>query len=112
MAREAASRPGDGNAFTRFFDRVDSALEPIFGAPLATGGLEQEDAAELRTRPCPVCGHAIFEHTFDDLSGNIVMTCPTSERLPERATTGPLNELGMPAHGRRLERYEQRASAG
>ncbi|MCM3656852.1 hypothetical protein M3147_06250 [Agromyces mediolanus] len=112
MARDAASRPGDGNAFTRFFDRVDSALEPIFGAPLATGGLEQEDAAELRTRPCPVCGHAIFEHTFDDLSGNIVMTCPTSERLPERATTGPLNELGMPAHGRRLERYEQRASAG
>ena len=112
MARDAASRPGDGNAFTRFFDRVDSALEPIFGAPPSVSDVDQTDAAELRTRPCPVCGHAIFEHTFDDLSGNIVMTCPTTERLPERATTGPLNELGMPAHGRRLERYEQRASAG
>ncbi len=111
MARDAASRPDDGNAFTRFFDRVDHALEPIFGAPPLTEGSAQEDPAELQARPCPVCGHAIFEHRFDDASGNIVMTCPTSETLPERSTVGPLNELGMPAHGRRLERYEERAVA-
>ncbi|MFK4729331.1 hypothetical protein ROT00_06570 [Agromyces mediolanus] len=111
MARETASRPVDGNAFTRFFDRVDSALEPIFGAPPMTGGVEQADAAELRARPCPVCGHAVFEHSFEDISGNIVMTCPTTDRLPERSTSGPLNELGMPAQGRRLDRYEQRSAA-
>jgi len=108
MARDAASRPDDGNAFTRFFDRVDNALEPIFGAPPITEGTEQADERELQERPCPVCGHPIFEHMFDDANGNIVMTCPTDERLPERSTAGPLNELGMPATGRRLERYEER----
>lgn len=111
MARDAASRPDDGNAFTRFFDRVDQALEPIFGAPPITEGTDQADPAELQARPCPVCGHAIFEHTFDDAAGNIVMTCPTSDRLPERRVDGPLNELGMPAHGRRREKYEQRVGA-
>lgn len=83
---------------------MDHALEPIFGAPPFTEGVEQDDPAELQARPCPVCGHAIAEHRFDDTNGNIVMTCPTDERLPERATNAPLNELGMPVSGRRAER--------
>ncbi|MFF2274122.1 hypothetical protein ACFVTX_17745 [Agromyces sp. NPDC058136] len=112
MARDAASRPDDGNAFTRFFDRVDHALEPIFGAPPITEGIEQDDPAELQARPCPVCGRAIFEHHFDDAAGNIVMTCPTDERLPERATNVPLNELGMPLSGRRAERAAAQTSSG
>jgi hypothetical protein len=37
-----------------------------------------------------------------------VLQCPTDERLPEREVGGPLNELGMPAAGRRLERFEER----
>ncbi|MBT2500058.1 hypothetical protein J7E25_13260 [Agromyces sp. ISL-38] len=53
----------------------------------------------------------MFEHSFDHSTPNTVMMCPTDERIPERDTARPLNELGMPATGRRLERYEERGEA-
>ena len=39
---------------------------------------------------------------------NTVLVCPTDERLPEHDVSGPHNELGMPATGRRLEKFEER----
>jgi hypothetical protein len=50
----------------------------------------------------------MFEHRFAEHSGNVILICPTSERLPEHDVEGPYNELGMPAEGRRLERYRER----
>lgn len=107
MARDEASRRTDGNAFTHFFDRVDRALTPVFEpAPGPTG--EGPPEAPDDDAPCPVCGRPMFEHRFAEHSGNVILICPTSERLPEHDVEGPYNELGMPAEGRRLERYRER----
>jgi hypothetical protein len=108
MAREEASPP-EGNTFTRFFDRVDRALLPVFGPPPLSEG-EDEDTTPLDQRACPICGHPMFEHVVDHSTPNTVLICPTDERLPERDVAGPYNELGMPATGRRREKYEQRTS--
>lgn len=108
MTRDAADRSGNGNAFSRFFVRVDNALEPIFGAPPIVDDSQPVDEQELRSRPCPVCGRPISEHAFEEANGNVIMECPTDERLPEPLATGPLNEFGMPATGRRLEKFEER----
>ncbi|KRC62637.1 hypothetical protein ASE14_02065 [Agromyces sp. Root81] len=105
MARDTASRE-DGNAFTHFFDRIDRALLPVFGPPPLTaddGVLEPNDG-----KACPICGHPMFEHVIDHSSSNTVLVCPTDERLPEHEVEGPYNELGMPATGRRLEKYAER----
>ena len=51
----------------------------------------------------------MFEHVIDHSTSNTVLICPTDERLPEHDVTGPYNELGMPASGRRLEKYERSA---
>jgi hypothetical protein len=107
MARDGASRPSDGNAFTHFFDRVDRALTPVFESPEAPSG-EGPPQPPSQEAPCPVCGHPMFEHQFAEHSGNVILICPTSERLPEHDVAGPYNELGMPAEGRRLERYRER----
>ena len=110
MTRDAAGRSGDWNAFTRFFVRVDSALEPIFGSSPMIDDSPPADPEELRSRPCPVCGRPIYEHAFEESNGNVIMECPTDERLPEPTPNGPLNEFGMPATGRRLEKFEERAA--
>jgi hypothetical protein len=109
MAREEASPP-EGNTFTRFFDRVDRALLPAFGPPPAVQD-HDEDTTPLDERACPICGHPMFEHVVDHSTPNTVLICPTEERLPEHEPAmGPLNELGMPATGRRREKFEQRSS--
>lgn len=110
MARDAAGRSGDGNAFTRFFVRVDNALEPILGSSPMIDDSPPADEQELRSRPCPVCGRPLYEHAFEEANGNVIMECPTDERLPEPLANGPLNEFGMPATGRRLEKFEERAA--
>jgi len=54
----------------------------------------------------------MFEHRFaDEPGGNVILICPTDERLPEHEVEGPYNELGMPASGRRLERYREQMRA-
>lgn len=108
MTRDAAARSGDGNAFSRFFVRVDNALEPIFTTTPLVDDSPPVDEQELRSRPCPVCGQPISAHAFEETNGNVIMECPTDERLPEPLSNGPLNEFGMPATGRRLEKYEER----
>ncbi|MEV1129662.1 hypothetical protein [Agromyces sp. NPDC049794] len=110
MAREEASPP-EGNTFTRFFDRVDRALMPAFGPPPIVDDRD-EDTTPLDERACPICGHPMFEHVVDHSTPSTVLICPTDQRLPEREDTGPLNELGMPASGRRREKFEQRSSPG
>jgi hypothetical protein len=107
MAREEASPP-EGNAFVRFFDRIDDALWPVFGPPPITEG-DGGEGTPRDERACPLCGHPMFEHVIDRSTSNAVLICPTDERLPERDVTGPYNELGMPATGRRLEKYEERS---
>lgn len=106
MARDMASRP-TGNAFTHFFDKVDEALEPIFGAPPITVD-DEPMRGPTGEEACPICGRAMFEHSFDRSTSNTVLICPTDERLPEHDVAGPYGELGMPATGRRLEKYEER----
>ncbi|WP_173923997.1 hypothetical protein [Agromyces sp. Marseille-P2726] len=109
MAREEASPP-QGNTFTRFFDRVDRALQPVFEERRAPS---DDDGPTQPTdqKPCPICGHPMFEHLIDHSTPNAVLICPTDERLPEREVEGPYNELGMPASGRRAERFEERREA-
>lgn len=107
MARDGASRPSDGNAFTHFFDRVDRALTPVFESAAAPAD-EGPPRPPADDAPCPVCGRPMFEHSFVEHAGNVILICPTSERLPEHDPEGPYNELGMPAEGRRLERYRER----
>ncbi|MFB6609001.1 hypothetical protein ACFCVO_01660 [Agromyces sp. NPDC056379] len=105
MARDDASRD-DGNAFTHFFDKVDRVLEPVFSnppAPTDEAPLEPTDG-----KACPICGHPMFEHFIDHSTANTVLVCPTDVRLPEHEVGGPYNELGMPATGRRLEKYAER----
>ncbi|WP_127793409.1 hypothetical protein [Agromyces sp. LHK192] len=110
MARDAAGRQDDGNAFTHFFDRVDRALTPVFESPPGPTG-EGPPAPPKDDSPCPVCGDPMHAHRFvEEYGGNIILICPTERRLPEHDVQGPFNELGMPASGRRLEKYE--ASAG
>ncbi|QAY74057.1 hypothetical protein ET445_12630 [Agromyces protaetiae] len=107
MARDAAGRPDDGNAFTHFFDRVDRALSPVFESPPGpqNEGPQQPPSADAA---CPVCGHPMFEHRFDNDAGNVILICPTADRLPERNESTPFNELGMPADERRLEKIRER----
>jgi hypothetical protein len=106
MAREEASPP-EGNSFTRFFDRVDRALEPVFGdRPMPAE--EERPAVPADQQTCPICGHPMFEHVIDHSTANTVLVCPTDERLPERDVSGPYNELGMPATGRRREKFGER----
>ena len=110
MARDEASPP-QGNTFTRFFDRVDRALLPVFGPPPLTDR-DQEEGLPRDQRSCPLCGHPMFEHVIDHSTPNTVLECPTDERLPEHEVTGPYNELGMPASGRRLKKFAVRRSTG
>ena len=106
MAREAPSPP-EGNVFIRFFDRVDRALTPVFGPPPIS--YDDSPQTPVDQKACPICGHPMFEHVIDHSTSNTVLECPTEERLPEHDVAGPYNELGMPATGRRLEKFEGRA---
>ncbi|HEY6800903.1 MAG TPA: hypothetical protein VI121_09685 [Agromyces sp.] len=106
MARDEASPP-EGNTFTRFFDRIDRALLPAFG-PTPMPEDREVDDTPVDQRPCPLCGHPMFEHVVDHSTPNTVLVCPTDERLPEHDETTPLNELGMPLTERRREKHEAR----
>jgi hypothetical protein len=108
MTRENAG-PESGNRFARFFERVDEVISPAFVAKHVPDE-GPDDRSDLGERPCPLCGHPMFEHRIDESTPNVLLECPTEERLPERAAGGPLNEFGMPASGRRLEKYEQRTA--
>ena len=106
MAREEAS-PHDGNTFTRFFDRVDRALTPVFEERRAPSD-DDRTSEPSDQKACPICGHPMFEHVIDHSSPNTVLICPTDERLPEREVEGPYNELGMSAGEARLAKSEER----
>jgi hypothetical protein len=108
MTRENAG-PESGSRFTRFFERVDEVISPAFVAKHVNDE-GPDDRSDLTERSCPICGHPMFEHRIDESTSNVLVECPTEERLPERAASGPLNEYGMPATGRRLEKYQRRAA--
>ncbi|HET8958550.1 MAG TPA: hypothetical protein VFM95_08865 [Microcella sp.] len=47
-----------------------------------------------RSGACPVCGHAMSEHTIDHSTPNAVLHCPVAYERPAPSTEH-LNELGM-----------------
>ena len=78
MAREEAGPETQARA--RFFDRVDRP-QPAF----VLGNQEDpDDRSHLGEKPCPICGHPMFEHRVDESTSNVLVECPTDERLPER----------------------------
>ena len=91
----------------------DNALRDVRRWPDVRGNdavtAEEEQTRATDEAACPICGHPMFEHVIDHSTSNTVLICPTDERLPEPDVTGPYNELGMPASGRRLEKYERSA---
>ncbi|GAB2514287.1 hypothetical protein [Paramicrobacterium agarici] len=90
--------------YDRFFRRVEDKLIPVIG-PATIG--PYSDVYELQPDDsCPVCGHAMEEHSTDRSSGNAVLNCPV-EAEPVSSDTSPLNELGMPTESarRRAERH-------
>lgn len=107
MAREEAG-PDARNAFTRFFDRVDRVMTPAFESPMVAPE-EPDDRSQSGEKPCPLCGHPMFEHYIDESTSNVLLECPTDERLPEPAASGPLNEYGMPASEARQEKMRRRS---
>ncbi|WP_400998442.1 hypothetical protein [Agromyces sp. GXQ0307] len=109
MAREEAGH-GDGNAFTRFFDRVDRVMTPAFESPRMAPE-EPDDRSQSGEKPCPLCGHPMFEHRIDESTSNVLLECPTDVRLPEPAASGPLNEFGMPASEERVEKLRRHERA-
>ncbi|MGI9825097.1 hypothetical protein [Agromyces sp. Marseille-Q5079] len=111
MARTVASPPEGktGNAYTRFFERVDRALSPAFGGATSVDD-HPEDATPIADRLCPLCGHAMGEHVIDHSTPNSMLECPTDERLPERPIDVPLNEFGMTAPERADQRGQTRGT--
>jgi len=60
-------------------------------------GPEQCGATDLRA--CPICGHAMREHTIDHSSRNTVVNCPVSHPGAwDRDAFEPVNEYGMVMH--------------
>ncbi|MEJ3403118.1 hypothetical protein WDJ51_00070 [Rathayibacter sp. YIM 133350] len=105
MARDKDVQ-GNGNAYTRFFDRLDDTLSRGFVSPPPAS---DDDASQQPTdKACPLCGHPMSEHIVDHSTPNTVVDCPTEDRLPLRADNGPLGELGMPASEERLAKISKR----
>lgn len=100
----SADAPGNGNRFTRFFEWVDTKLEPAFGPPPVTA----DDHEPAAAKPCPLCGEVMAEHTIDHSTANTHLECPTGERLTLPRVDAPLGELGMPASEERLLKLAKR----
>ncbi|TFD58392.1 hypothetical protein E3T43_05350 [Cryobacterium sp. Hh7] len=60
-------------------------------------GPEQWGATDFRS--CPICGHAMREHTIDHSSRNTVVNCPVPHPGAwDRDAFEPVNEFGMVMH--------------
>ncbi|MDJ0348246.1 hypothetical protein [Cryobacterium sp. PH29-G1] len=50
-------------------------------------------------KSCPICGHAMREHTIDHSSRNTVVNCPVPHPGAwDRDAFEPVNEFGMVIH--------------
>ncbi|SEC27739.1 hypothetical protein SAMN04489806_3023 [Paramicrobacterium humi] len=98
MVPTEKTHEGD-NAFGRFFIWVDDKLTPIIGSA-NVGPYDESARAVKATDECPVCRHAMSEHTIDHSTPNAVLHCPAEAEAIE-ADVAPLNELGMPTDAAR-----------
>jgi hypothetical protein len=58
-----------------WWDRLNSRLVRVAG-PATVGPYETTPEPVRTTRPCPLCGHAMDEHTFDRSGAKPLMFCP------------------------------------
>lgn len=105
--RARAAEAGDEKAIAEQADRpdrlrhaaewLDGKLVPRLG-PAELGPYDEESEESLRSHDaCPLCGHAMVEHTIDRSTANAVLNCPVQpEPAPE--SFEPLNEVGMVKH--------------
>lgn len=57
------------------------------------------DVVETAGKLCPICNHAMREHTIDHSSRNTVVNCPVSHPGAwDRDAFEPVNEFGMVVH--------------
>lgn len=54
---------------------VNSTLIRLAGPP-TVGPYEKTPPAQPKASPCPLCGHAMAEHTFDRSGPKPLMHCP------------------------------------
>ncbi|TFC16799.1 hypothetical protein E3O19_06595 [Cryobacterium algoritolerans] len=80
------------------YEWVDHTLRPIEVSPPA-GGFDADDAVALKQ--CPVCGHAMREHTIVHAAHDSILNCPVPHPGAwDRDAFEPVNEFGMVTHRR------------
>jgi len=58
-----------------------------------------QDNGTPDVKPCPICGHAMREHTIDHSTRNTVVNCPVPHPGAwDRDAFEPVNEFGMVIH--------------
>jgi ribosomal protein L32 len=63
---------------------------------------DSEERATTSAQACPICGHAMREHTIDHSTRNTVVNCPVPHPGAwDRDAFEPVNEFGMVIHGTR-----------
>lgn len=89
----STERPHVGERLVRFVEWLEDRLAPAIGSP----PLGPYDAVvdRVAVATCPVCGRTMAEHVIDHSTANAILHCP-ADPVPERESTEPLNELGMP----------------
>lgn len=78
------------------FEWVDHTLRPI-ASPPPPGGFDADDAIAFKS--CPVCGHAMREHTIVHAAHDSILNCPVAHPGAwDRDAFEPVNEFGMVTH--------------
>ncbi|WP_146071231.1 hypothetical protein [Cryobacterium sp. Y57] len=58
-----------------------------------------EEPPTTSAQACPICGHAMHEHTIDHSTRNTVVNCPVAHPGAwDRDAFEPVNEFGMVIH--------------
>ncbi len=84
-------------SYSHLFEWVENKLSPMFDSP-PVGTSDAE--ATLDLKECPVCGHAMREHTIDHSTHNTVLNCPVPHPGAwDRDAFERVNEFGMVIRG-------------
>ncbi len=61
--------------------------------------ISPDDGGATDSKACPICGHAMREHTIDHSTRNTVVNCPVPHPGAwDRDAFEPVNEFGMVIH--------------